>query len=115
MAARCRTNPPRRLHPNHLPPFLVRALARTKARDRGLTDSELAAASGLSRRHVARLARLTSWDCVTNGVWLRFCHACGVNPFTMTKAMLLRRRKWWTVTLQERVALVKRWSVEIGK
>jgi hypothetical protein len=63
------------------PPVLVRLLAKD-TQGRGLTDHEVAAASGLPVADVKRLSYLTSWDNVSNHDTRRFLSGCGCDLFT---------------------------------
>lgn len=80
-------------------------MARSKCRHRGLTDAELAEASGLSISHIYDLSRTVSWDKIRVVTMVEFCTACGVDPFTRQIAQLRRRKRWWSISPEEQTRL----------
>ena len=66
-------------------PLMVRLMAHRPARNStkkcvGLTNAEIAIASGLPLKRVQELSRLTEWDSVTVGEMQSFFIACGFDP-----------------------------------
>ena len=62
------------------PPFMV-YYGHHLVSGKRLTGDQIAAASGLSRRTVTRIARCRSWQSVRLSVITSFCAACGVDLF----------------------------------
>lgn len=79
-------------HLHSYPPIKVRLFARRKVAGpradgpgthvRGLTNAEIAIASGLDLDRVAVIAFLTSWDSVSVAEAERFCLACHFDPMS---------------------------------
>jgi hypothetical protein len=88
---------------SEFPPVVCRLLARPRARgqavNRPLTDSEVAAAAGMSEAEVAAYSLAMSWDMISVRVMLAFTKACDVDLDNQTSLMrhlkYLRRGPKW--------------------
>lgn len=73
------------------PPFLVRALARDE-HGKGLTLTQIAAASGLSLRNVARIASRLTWAGSMDHL-KPFCRGCNFDLNSTAKAVAFLRKQ----------------------
>lgn len=79
---------------NSVPPMFCRYVARTPNGRRGLTTSDLEAASGLARTTIKELSFRSDWNNVTVEVASKFMEACGVNPLAARRQReFFKRRK----------------------